>query len=592
MKIITAKTAGFCMGVKRAVDIALEEASRSKRGIFTIGPLIHNNPTLEMLKQRGVEELKEDRLKDKKSTKLLIRAHGIPPELQKKYLEEGYEVIDGTCPKVKTVHKVIEKYRSQGYQIIITGDEGHAEVIGLLGYAKNDAILIQKEEDVDKLPFFNKICLVSQTTFDRLTFEKIAIKVKEKYKNAEDVVIKKTICSATELRQREIALLSEEADAIIVVGGKNSANTKRLAQIASEKGVLVQLVENEQEIEWDKIADCKVVGVTAGASTPNWMIKRVVDYLSFMDNTRKKNFPNLMRYIIDIGVNINVFVALGAFTMYFVSCFLQGLPFSLIGALISFLYFLSMYLWNGLAGIESIQHHGISRYRFYLSHKKKLIGVSAISIIIMLLLSFFKKREAGLLMLFASLAGFGYHMNLLPKSIMAFFKYKKLRDIPSSRDLLTALAWGTVITALPNLFHPLKEFNAVVVFSVFCWIFILAFLRSLIIDLRDIEGDRIMGRETLITIVGEKKARKAIQIFIAICFFMIILFPVATGIKTYRSLNTLKFFFQIPVLVYIFIFVRINYRIGRNRNTLFNILADGLFYLAGAGALVAYFLIK
>ena len=194
-------------------------------------------------------------------------------------------------------------------------------------------------------------------------------------------------------------------------------------------------------------------------------------------------------------------------------------------------------------------------------------------------------------MFFASLAGSAYHLTFMPRHIRALFRYKNLKDIPSSRDLFVALAWGTVLTAIPHLIHG-TTLDMPVSLATFSWIFILAFLRSLIFDLRDIEGDRIMGRETLITIVGEKRARKALQVLIISCFFGLLLFPAFLGHGAYRKQTTVQFLFQIPVLLYILAFVKINPYIRQNRNALFSLLADGLFYLAGLGAFMASLVIS
>jgi len=577
------------MGVKRAVDLALEHASHTNEGVQTIGPLIHNKQTLEMLRQRGVCEIEPNK-EYPAASKMLVRAHGIPPDMQNLYSDKGYEVIDGTCPKVKTVHKAISRYRSQGFTIVITGDEGHAEVIGLLGYAGGQGILIDSAKDVATLPEVEKLCLVSQTTFDRTLFDEIAEAIRVRFHDRAELVIKKTICSATDLRQTEIAALARQVDALIVVGGKNSANTQRLAKIAAEYGTPAQLVETEQEIDWEKIADCDTVGVTAGASTPNWMIKRVAEYLHFMAQTRKRGIGSILRRLVDYCSNMNVFAALGAVSVYLTSSFLQDMPFTAGGAVISFLYFLSMYLWNSMANIESMQHHGISRYRFYHQFRRLLFAISAISIVVFLLISFYLSREVGVLMLFATLAGSVYYTTYLPGWIRAFFRYKNLKDVPSSRDLFVALAWATVLTALPPLINQ-QPFNLPVTPATFCWIFILAFLRSLIFDLRDIEGDRIMGRETLITIVGEKRARKYLQVLIVTCFGCLLLFPASMGFKAYLKQNTVLFLFQIPVLLYIYAFVRVNPRISQGRSVLFNLFADGLFFCAGVGALIAWMVI-
>jgi (E)-4-hydroxy-3-methyl-but-2-enyl pyrophosphate reductase len=587
MKIIVAKTAGFCMGVKRAVDVALEQSAKTPDGIHTIGPLIHNHQTVEMLKQRGVITYDENKAPPAGST-LMIRAHGIPPDLQKRLSENGSTIIDGTCPKVKTVHKVIERHRALGYRIVITGDEGHAEVIGLLGYAGNTGILIHSVEEVESLPECDKICLVSQTTFDRTIFDEIAEKIKQRYLNA-DVVIKKTICSATDQRQKETECLARQVEALIVVGGKNSANTQRLASIATRCGTPTQHVETEAEIDWDKISKCKVIGITAGASTPNWMINKISDYLQFMNQTRKRNIKNFIWHLFDILTNLNVFVSMGAVAVYYTSSYLQGFKFSVFGAQLSFLYFLSMYLWNSLASIETTQHHGISRYHFYNAHKRLLYIISGTCILTILIFSFFAGTQLFYLMLFAIFAGSAYHMTIVPKFLQPILHYKNLKDIPTSRDLFVALAWGTVLTFTPQALC--RTFTIKIsTLAVFFLVFILAYLRSLIFDLKDLEGDRIMGRETLITIIGEKRARKAIQIIILICLFVLLITPAIISPLSYTNHHSIQILFQIPALLYVAAFVKWNPEIRQNRIALFNFLADGLFYLSGLGALAALFI--
>jgi 4-hydroxy-3-methylbut-2-enyl diphosphate reductase len=587
MKIIVAKTAGFCMGVKRAVDIALENASKNPDGISTIGPLIHNNQTLQMLQKRGVTALKDGEEPASNKT-LLIRAHGIPPQLQQKYSQTGHPIIDGTCPKVKTVHKVIERFKAQGYTIIIAGDEGHAEVIGLLGYAAEAGHLVQTVDDVKKLTRFDKVCLVSQTTFDRVLFDQIADALKKIYPN-NMVVVKKTICSATDQRQLEIQEFSRQVDGMIVVGGKNSANTQRLAKIAQESGIPTQHIETEQEIDWKAISKCSTLGITAGASTPNWMIKRVVDYIQYLNQTQRKGLKNRFFHYLDAITNLNVFVAFGAVAIYFVSCYHQELPFQPRGMLLSFLYFLSMYLWNSVTSFEHTAHHGLWRFTFYQKYKKKLYYLSGACILAVLCISWLYSSSLFYLMLFASLAGSAYHITIVPKWLEQFFRYRTLKDVPSSRDLFVAMAWATVLTFIPQALN--NEFILQpITIAIFIWIFILAFLRSLVFDLRDIEGDRIMGRETLITIVGEKRARKSIYLIIIASFLMLLIAPGLKGINTYAGTTSLRFLLQVPVLIYIFYFVRWNPKLRDRRSAIFNLMADGMFYLSGMGAVVSLLL--
>ncbi len=283
MKIVVAETAGFCMGVERAVDLALKNSDGANKPLYTLGPLIHNHQTMEMLKSHNVTSISEEE-NPTTDRSLLVRAHGIPPKTEKEYREKGYELIDGTCPKVRTVHKVIEKYRKTDHEIVITGDDGHAEVVGLMGYADGHGHLINNLDELPTLPeSMQKICVVSQTTFNSHDFDIISDAIADKYPKA-NVIIRKTICAATDERQTEIIALRDKMDAIIVVGGRHSANTIRLAEIAGETGVPVFHIEEAQELDIAKLAGYGTVAVTAGASTPRWLVEKVVDLIEEYHN--------------------------------------------------------------------------------------------------------------------------------------------------------------------------------------------------------------------------------------------------------------------------------------------------------------------
>jgi 4-hydroxy-3-methylbut-2-enyl diphosphate reductase len=576
------------MGVKRAVDSALEHAARSPGGVYTVGPLIHNNQTIEMLRERRVTTLDESRPVPPQST-ILIRAHGVAPEIQQSYKNIGHPIVDGTCPKVKTVHRVIEKYKNQGFAIVITGDEGHAEVIGLQGYAGNMGHLISDPKDVDRLPHFDKLCLVSQTTFDKITFDEVAGRIKARYGDC-DVVIKKTICSATDQRQNETRELAARVDAMIVVGGKNSANTKRLAHIAREvcKGP-VQYVETETEIEWPALERCKIVGITAGASTPNWMINRIVEQLEFLDQTKRISARNFTKSLFSLLSNLNVFVASGAAFVYYASCKLQGYAPNVSNMAVLFLYFLSMYLWNSLANLESTKHQGLSRYRFYHEYKTWLFALAGIAITLVLLISFHQAEYLFSLMVFSVLAGLVYHLTIVPKFLLTITRYKSLKDVPTSRDLFVALAWGILITFVP------QAAAGRFVFSLSTWFcfplfFILAFLRSLIFDLRDIEGDRIMGRETLVTIIGESRIRKAIHAVIVCAIAVLVTYPLvfmSGAPHLSHSRNSIAFCLQAIPLLYLAVFMLWNKDNKASRSAFFNIFAEAQFFISGLCAWLA-----
>jgi 4-hydroxybenzoate polyprenyltransferase len=454
----------------------------------------------------------------------------------------------------------------------------------LQGYAGDAGRLIDSPDDIDTLPDMEKICLVSQTTFDNATFDEIAARARRRFADR-DLVVKKTICSATDKRQNETRDLAKQVDAMIVVGGKNSANTKRLAKIAEGSGTITQWVETEKEIVWDKIANCKTVGVTAGASTPNWMIKRIVDYLLFMDQTKKKTLHNRLRHAADLFSTLNIIVATGAAFVYYASCVLQGFSPTMYGLAISFLYFLSMYLWNSLTSIESTQHLGIGRYMFYRSHKPLLYIVVGSCFVLLLVISSLQSRLLFYLMVFSTFAGCVYHITIIPNFLKVLFRYSRLKDVPTSRDLFVALAWGIVLTLIPQAGNTIASSPGVTALC-FLFIFVLAYLRSLLFDLRDIEGDRIMGRETLITIIGEERAHKVILAVLLITCLLCATSPLYLPSVNQGSSN-LRFLTQVMPLAYLYFFTRMNFEKSVARAVFFNIFAEGQFFIAGGAAFLA-----
>ncbi len=274
MKIRIAKKAGFCMGVRRAVNLVLKALNKEEHPIYTYGPLIHNPQTLELLNTLGVKIIKstEEILP---SGVCILRAHGIPPE-EKEKLSKKYKIIDGTCPRVLKVQALAKKAVSQGKEVIIIGDKNHAEVKGILGYCQNKGYVVSSMEDIEKLPELKNYVILSQTTQNQKLFKLLSDAILKKYPGGEIV---NTICNATEVRQNEVRMLSQSSDAIIVIGGKFSANTNRLAEIAKKECQKVYLIEKPEELPWEEVKDCKKIGITAGASTPNWLINEVVDFI-------------------------------------------------------------------------------------------------------------------------------------------------------------------------------------------------------------------------------------------------------------------------------------------------------------------------
>jgi 4-hydroxy-3-methylbut-2-enyl diphosphate reductase len=247
-----------------------------------------------------------------------------------------------------------------------------------------------------------------------------------------------------------------------------------------------------------------------------------------------------------------------------------------------------MYLWNSLVNVDQMRHLGLDRYQFYRAHKAWVWSLALFCIALLLWISFGLSRPAFYLMLFGTVAGSVYHFTIVPPVLRKIVRYKNLKDIPTSRDLFVALAWAVLITFMPAT---LKDtFNvSPVTFFVFAWVFLLAFLRSVIFDLRDIEGDRIMGRETLVILVGENRARATIQATLILSLAGLVLFAVfaAAPLYSWRDVRPAAIILQAFGALYMLIFMRLSQKIPPNRAALFNLFADAQFYIAGFGAWLA-----
>ncbi len=288
MKVIRAKSAGFCFGVERAINIATSCTNEGKCKVFTDGPLIHNRQMMERLTNQGIYEIgdykseisidasiKESSVQD---DILVIRAHGVSPERRKYLLGLGMRCKDATCPDVGKIAGIIKMHANKGYTTVIVGDPDHPEVIGLLGYAGDKGFVVKNKNDIDNLPNIEgQICIVSQSTMFTDDYHDISEHLKKRFP---DTKIIDTICGATKERQKDVNTLAQNgAEAIVVIGGKHSANTVKLAVMAKRTGLPCFHIETLKELNLDEIKKFNVVGVTAGASTPDFLIDEVCSCL-------------------------------------------------------------------------------------------------------------------------------------------------------------------------------------------------------------------------------------------------------------------------------------------------------------------------
>jgi len=284
MEVKLAECAGFCFGVKRAVDTVYEQLKTGKT-IYTYGPIVHNEAVVKELEEKGVQviENKEELLAmspvaQAGSAAVIIRAHGVPREIYDIIESKGFECVDATCPFVKRIHKIMEKAGTEGKHVIIVGNPGHPEVEGIKGWCQGPVTILETPEEAEN--FVSKkdenICIVSQTTFNYNKFQYI-VEIFQK-KGYNDSVVN-TICNATEERQRSAKVLAAEADVMIVIGGRHSSNTRKLYEICSRECANTYFIQTLDDLHLELPKAVRLVGITAGASTPNKLIEEVQNYV-------------------------------------------------------------------------------------------------------------------------------------------------------------------------------------------------------------------------------------------------------------------------------------------------------------------------
>ena len=276
MEIIVAKSAGFCFGVKRAVDMAFD--NKDKTNIFTYGPIIHNEVVTGKLADEGIYVLDDiNEVENNNVQHLIIRSHGVGPEIYNVSNEKGIKIIDATCPYVKKIHNYVKKYHDNGYSIIIAGNKVHPEIIGINGWANNSCIIVKNVEELKQISLNDdKYLLVAQTTYKRELVEQIKEYLKSKNINFEYI---NTICSATRERQDEVVELAKVVDCMLVLGSSSSANTAKLKEISADHCDNTHCINSYKEIDKAWLKGVNKVGITAGASTPQEVIDEVVKYI-------------------------------------------------------------------------------------------------------------------------------------------------------------------------------------------------------------------------------------------------------------------------------------------------------------------------
>lgn len=523
------------MGVRRAMEMVLAEANRNDDVLYTYGPLIHNRQVIDLLEKKNVKTLND--ITGLKKGTLLIRAHGIPPRERSLLKASDLKIIDATCPRVAKVQSIIRYQTKKGYIPVIVGDKDHAEVTGLKGYGEGKAIVINNISEVEGLPEGEKISVVAQTTQNEKVYEDITEKIRERYP---DAVIFNTICEATSGRQAEVKAMAEYVDCMVVVGGYHSGNTRRLVLVSEEAGTPAYHIETEKEIKKEDFRDMEVVGVTAGASTPNWMIKNVVKEIESIKGRGDTFLERIIKKILKFLLLSNLLVSMGAFSLSYGAAVLSGRDPVILYPVLTFLYIYAIHVLNRFLDKGASTYNDPERAGFYMRHRTFLVLSSILSIICALALSWHLGIKVFLAMAGLTLLGIFYSIPLVPSHIRHLWRYAKIKDIPGSKTFLEAIAWAVVITLLPLLALPAVEWPAVCI--TFFAVLTLAFVRTAFFDLFQVQGDLIVGTETLPISLGEKRTISLLKWIIVTSALVLVLAPIFGFVSLFSLLLMLCFF--------------------------------------------------
>lgn len=561
------------MGVRRAVETTLDVIQKEDTGVSTFGPLIHNPQVLDLLGERGVKVLHD--VPEHESGTVIIRAHGVPPAQKEKLKMAGATIKDATCPHVVKVQVIIRKYLKQGYGTVIIGDRNHAEVEGLMGFAGSFGQVVSNQEDVKNLQLDSPYIIVSQTTQDETAFEELSNMVLARFPGGK---VFNTICDATHKRQSEVRSLCQDVQAMVVVGGKNSANTQRLAEIAAGMGCPVFLVETEEELDLDSLAKYECVGVTAGASTPTWMISRVVRILEAIPSKGEGRLKHVFKKLLWLLLATNIYVGFAGSALTYTAETLQNNVPEISHLLVSFLYLFAMHNLNRFTDRKLQKFNDPLRAIFYEKYRWPLLVTSALSLALALTLVFEHGIKPFFLLTGMSIGGILYSVQVIPKSLIPNIRVRGLKEIPGSKTFLVAVAWAFVTTLIPawSDSHNLDLSTIVVLL----FVLLLVFVRNALFDVFEVQGDRIVGKETLPVCIGKEKTLLVLNIIMMFLLVLLLLMPLF-------GLMSKAGFWLLPGIIYIIGLTRLYNRGKISQGPKLEFCLDTVFYLLAALAWLA-----
>lgn len=474
------------MGVERALEAVLAQEKSSDSGIVTYGPLIHNPQVVELLEKRGIRSTR-DLAAVAGAERGFISAHGVAPRVRARLKKGRGKVFDASCPDVVKVQAKIKKYAARGYDTVIFGDRGHSEVAGLLGFARGRGHVVSSVAEVASLPSLQKVCLVSQTTQNRKEYAAVARAVRAGFP---ETVVHETICPSTVTRQEELKKVAARVEAMVVVGGRNSANTVRLARLAASFGLDVFPVESADDLVGPRLEKYRSVGVVGGASTPEWVIQEVVNGLFARAGGRiARRFHRLLNFLAESGL----YAGLGAGALTYAAAVALAAGAGAASALAGF--FLAVEYISARRFAE--QHRPGSRSGRVLP---ALFSATAMTGV------FFSLAAAGR-------PGWGAAFALLPPAaVFIAFRWRPFaspsgspRSLPAVREVVKASALAGVAAFVPTVSAAFPA-SPRLTGGIFALVFVMVFNRSTLLALPMVQKDRFLGWRTLPVVLGVKNA--------------------------------------------------------------------------------------
>ncbi|MDY6969514.1 MAG: 4-hydroxy-3-methylbut-2-enyl diphosphate reductase [Spirochaetota bacterium] len=543
MKIDIARHSGFCMGVRNAVIKAVDIINNSPEEIYIDGPLIHNPQTVEILKNRGLVLLENP--EDIDNRIIAVRAHGITKQRLDDINKRSKSFINLTCKKVAYVQGIVKKFSLKGYHILILGDDNHAEVLSIKSHASNGVTVLSSLETIDNIPPANKYLLVAQTTLDINYFNKAVDKLKKQIENIEII---NTICSATRDRQNDLhKAIQKGVDSIVVVGGRNSANTKRLAEIGRQNNIRVYHIETEKELNPEDFSSVKHLLITAGTSTPAWIINNCLEKLYEIKYRTISKLLSILKSFIEFIIRTNIFSALMSifFTAAISRCSILDCKKPSLILSVSFIFL--MYSVNNFFQSKIIMLSNPFKFDLYNRSKVILSFLTVLSFGVFIYSSFLTDIHIQILYIFSLVFGILYALPWI-KKLVGLIDIRLLHILFNAKSLISSLGWSVVILFIPYISEP-YEINIFLPLFVICSSIII--VRNVLLDLVGYHGDLLLGVETIPTVFGIKFTK---SIFITLS----VLFTASIVYNTY-SVSFFNLLYLLNMIYYYWIYNKIKH---------------------------------